>query len=1370
MGKVSTLVMRSWLASARGRFVAAVLCVTFLTYLLLSQDPWWLFRAFPKEATRTLKHGIIDKVYHFVAYFGTTCVLMWYAASGTRRSFYSIAVAVTIHAVATEFLQQFVPRRTTDIDDLVANLVGVSAGVITSMLIRRSLLRTAADASFKMDEVASPLVPGTLQNQPSRAEATPEAALQRVGGSPIHREMQLSGESPLALSSSSARFERLSLSSEQIAEVQPRQINYRLLGILGGVVALTLASTYAVHGWQVRRMSGVLLQTARKARVAGDMGEALTCFEQYCYASPDDVNALAEFAILSDDLRERPDGGKGVFMLFERVLRKDPTRDDVRRRLIDVAIELARYPDALSHLKVLQQTFPKEGWLDYQAGLCHERSNDYPAAATAFLAAIDDTPELIEPWERLAWLQHFRLGQPSAADQLMQKLVQVNSQDVDALIARAKFRLKTQQFDLAGDDIASALKLAPNEFRVLDALGEVGTARAMYAQAEGKVSQAERIAIETGSLLAREDQSPSNQRRLDLRRIVLEAEFGSLNRALVLGNKLLSDVDSQDLRVVCELMAEIAIDHGRTEQAIESLDQLPRSEITDGQRLRVSARVAMSESRWEDAVGLLQKAREMLAESPTHLLKTDMQLAECFTELQQTERLLVTYRRVLKYSPQSIAARMGLASTLATAGRYPEALAEYRQLAHVSQVRLELAEHLIDYNIQLPEVARDWQEVLILLDAAGDDEESSLRWTVAKARVLIEKKEFDEARLLVRLARRDQPENNQLLAMQIRIAETSGDVAEISRLKGKTFAQAGQLEEAERQLKSALSESPSTGDAALSLVQFYLRHGRKGQAVETFREHASDMTASELSRMYEIFGDLRNAHVVLQQELHKQPENKAVLREFSEFLIRNQRSDLAEPLLEQLLSLPSDILDADVRAARRSLALLLAQKQNYRDFLKASALMDQNAAEVSPIATSDLRTMATLLQYSPLSSDDVLAIGLLEKVDDRRQMTPEDRWQLAMLYLKAGLPKQATPQFERAAQAGFAAPQFLTDFTLHLIRSGDLAQIKEKIEGLPATFPQSDRVQLKARYHVALGEVAMAVAALDAFIESKSLNSTHAERLVLAAETCRDLLRTPASAHDAGLVQATDRYFQMAVEEAPGHVDHLITWLIERDRDVEAFELLGNLWQHLSPELAASLSLDMLRAASNRHRRDRVEQYLITHIQRQPDSLELKLHLAELRSLSEEYSEAERLYRDILREDSRHVAALNGLAWQLAMQGRLLDEAMTFVERAISEAGPISQLLDTRGCVKLAQSRLRAAIVDFQAAVESSESPATLLHLAFAKAESGDSKQAEKAFTRAIDSGLQVERLHPLDRSIMRQIRQQVHHDQVESGRMEVEL
>jgi tetratricopeptide (TPR) repeat protein len=178
------------------------------------------------------------------------------------------------------------------------------------------------------------------------------------------------------------------------------------------------------------------LQNARQAVAAGEIADALNHFEEDCNSAPNDFNALAEFTILSDDARDRSSGGKGVFMLLERVLRKDQTRDDIRRRLVVVAIELGRFSDGLSHVKVLQQTYPKEGLFDYQAGFCLEKLSNHKSAAEAFQAANDDLPEMIEPWERLALLKHAEFWETAEAEQLMLRLVQVNSQNYEAWVAR----------------------------------------------------------------------------------------------------------------------------------------------------------------------------------------------------------------------------------------------------------------------------------------------------------------------------------------------------------------------------------------------------------------------------------------------------------------------------------------------------------------------------------------------------------------------------------------------------------------------------------------------------------------------------------------------------------------------------------------------------------------------------------------------------------------------------------------------------------------------------------------------------------------------------------------------------------------------
>ncbi|MDA1165963.1 MAG: VanZ family protein [Planctomycetota bacterium] len=1331
--------------------------MAFLTFLLLAEDPWSLFRAFPNEATRILKHGVIDKVYHLLAYFSMTCVLMWYAATGTRRTFYGVAAAVTLHAFATELLQHFVPERTADIDDLIANLMGVAAGVVAGMLIRQTL--PVEDAENKHSLNAAPTCSGfdlsRRSSEDSAASTRNRSALfvpgviARQAGRLLAARSGRPTAAPSVVAGSKPRFDRLAMSADQIAEVQRRELNYRMLGIVGGISALVLVSTYAVHGWQVQRSTGMLVHRAREAVAAGDTTVALNCFQQYCEFAPNDVNALAEYALLRDDQRQRPAGGKSVFMLFERVLRRDPRRDDVRRRQVATAIELERYPDALSHLKVLRQSHPKEGLLDYQAGLCHERIQDLEAAAEAFQEAIDDAPEMIEPWEHLARIQYEAPNQAAAAEQLVQRLVQVNSKNADAWIARARFRLWTQQFEQAGQDIEQAVALAPDAYHVLRAVGDVGTARAMRAKSESRLPLAERIAIETGTLLTRGAELHPQQRDLMQIRIVLEAEFGSLDRAFTLASGLLIEETSLPADSIHELMAGIAIDHGRTVQAAASLDRLPRTAVTDGQRLRLEAAVAMSESRWDDAVKLLKEARQMLAHSPSHLLKVDLTLATCLAELGNVDDQLVVYRQVLKYKPQSIEARVGLASTLASAGQYPEALAEYRQLVHLPQVRLELARHLIEYNWQFPDIARDWREVMELLDRAELSHGATVETVLLRAEVLVAQSEFDEARQLVLRTRRENPENRELLAMLTRIAEQSRDEIELARLKAQTLELSDNSEDVERQLRLMLLETPDDGDSAITLMRHYLQQNRTDQALATFQKHAPQMDRFALSRTYEVFGDVTRATGLLEQELHDHPTSIDALWALSDLLIRHDRGDRAEPLLEHLLKLQPNVSNEIIGSSRRRLAVILAKKQHYRAFQRAVALMDQNAAQSSTLATDDLRAMSTVFHFSPQRSDRLVAIGLLENVDDRGQMLPEDRWQLANLYREVGLTEKAAPQFHRAAASGLVSPAFLREFVVFLIESGELLEAGKQLSRLAVDFPQADRVRLQAVHHAALGHSDKAIAVLDEFVSDEASGLTQVNRLLHAAETCQELLKSRTTATEMALSPAVDRYLQAAVDADPNQVKSLVVWLLDRDRDVEAFELLETVWQHLPSETAANLSLAMLRSGSNRSRRDRVEQYLVAGSREQPKSLELKLCLADLKSLGEQYSEAEDLYREILLTDARHVPALNSLAWGLAMRGRLLDEASTFVERAIDQAGPVPQLMDTRGCVKLAQSRLRSATDDFLVATDAGGDPTTFLHLALVQAESGNVEQADATLKHAIEVGLRAAQLHPFDRELL---------------------
>jgi tetratricopeptide (TPR) repeat protein len=120
---------------------------------------------------------------------------------------------------------------------------------------------------------------------------------------------------------------------------------------------------------------------------------------------------------------------------------------------------------------------------------------------------------------------------------------------------------------------------------------------------------------------------------------------------------------------------------------------------------------------------------------------------------------------------------------------------------------------------------------------------------------------------------------------------------------------------------------------------------------------------------------------------------------------------------------------------------------------------------------------------------------------------------------------------------------------------------------------------------------------------------------------------------------------------------------------------------------------------------------------------------------------AEKLYRDVLnRSDtdaSQKAVAYNNLAFVLASQRKNLPEALDLINRAGSELGMRSDILDTRGMVYLAMEKYPDAVADFSDAVLlTNPSAVKLLHLAMAQDLSLDRPAAQKTFHRAKDAKL----------------------------------
>src|SRR5947208_5339353 len=132
-----------------------------------------------------------------------------------------------------------------------------------------------------------------------------------------------------------------------------RRVNIRFLLISLVLLAAAGTGVHLLHAYQVRRNASAFLREADRYEKEGDDAKASEYLGRYLGLRPDDTDTLARYALLQDKLAKTYRAQERVFLLFEQVLRKDPTRQDIRRRNVQVALQLKRFTDARTHLGVL---------------------------------------------------------------------------------------------------------------------------------------------------------------------------------------------------------------------------------------------------------------------------------------------------------------------------------------------------------------------------------------------------------------------------------------------------------------------------------------------------------------------------------------------------------------------------------------------------------------------------------------------------------------------------------------------------------------------------------------------------------------------------------------------------------------------------------------------------------------------------------------------------------------------------------------------------------------------------------------------------------------------------------------------------------
>jgi tetratricopeptide (TPR) repeat protein len=534
--------------------------------------------------------------------------------------------------------------------------------------------------------------------------------------------------------------------------------------------------------------------------------------------------------------------------------------------------------------------------------------------------------------------------------------------------------------------------------------------------------------------------------------------------------------------------------------------------------------------------------------------------------------------------------------------------------------------------------------------------------------------------------------------------------------------------EAEKLLRQATTVAPKEPRTWMALVAFYRRHEKEQEAREVVekqvRSHlAGEQLAACLSACYELLGDYdaaENLWKQLSQTLASRPEFLAAQ---ADFYVRWGKPDEAERLQREALRLAEQQKASPelVASYRRRLAATLASRRDYQRWQAASQLVEQNLQAKSD-SPEDLRIKAILLASRNSSRLQQQAIAIFEQLSKEAGLSAAERFILAQLYYRYGKPQRGRDEILRALAEAPENAHFVAEYVELLLNKGELADAELWIQRLEELQPDRLRtVRLKATLLAAQGKVEEARATLKR-LESKYFSGPEPDVVSLAL--LGQAYQRLQMQDDAG------RLYREVAERVPEGLLLWADWLASTGQYEQAVEIAEQCWQKLPPQRAVVATL---RVVKNPQRRpdyfSRFQKHILSALEKNPRSTELRLALAMLHDIEGDYSKAAALYSEVLQIDPHHVVALNNLAWLLSECFQKPEEAAKLIDLAIQRLGPAPELLDTKGVILYRLGKLRgpdSALELLEEAYATASVPHIAFHLARLYRDLGQEDQARR--------------------------------------------
>ncbi len=571
--------------------------------------------------------------------------------------------------------------------------------------------------------------------------------------------------------------------------------------LIASVIVLVLGGgLHLLHGFQIQRHAGFFLDQADAALEEEDVGEAIAALERYLDLRPRDADAVARLGtVLADASRHRR-----AFVTLEKALRLDPTRDEVRRRLVEVALRLRRHRDAEEHLQThLLPSAPDDPELLRFLGLCQVAEQEYLRAAETFRRAIEADPHGVDHYLHLTLLLREHPDafadearwQSESADTWMDRLVEVNEDSARAHLARGHYRYSVGRFEEALADTDRSLAIEPEAPRALLLSAECLAELKRYDEARDRGRRALQQAPGMAAAYATLADIELEQNRTDA---AIEWLFQ--------GAEAVEARSTIPVRLVRLLLASDRLDEAEKIVARLGEDGYP-APITG----LLEARLAFHREQWRDAQTRLLAVRPQVAQAADLLKEVEYLLGRTCERLGDFEGAISAYRKSVGADRSYAAPRAALVDLLGRLGRLDEAAEQQQALGGIlggTVAPAQRARLLLARNLSLPEDQRDWTQLEGLLRQMDESEGQALAATLFRAEVLLAQNRADEAEKLLLAARQQHPDKISVWTTLSRLAGRRGDWDQARRWLDEATASAGDSVDLRLAKASLVARSP----------------------------------------------------------------------------------------------------------------------------------------------------------------------------------------------------------------------------------------------------------------------------------------------------------------------------------------------------------------------------------------------------------------------------------------------------------------------------------------------------------------------------------------------------------------------------------